>query len=117
MLLSLNVVAVLCPNADLVLTINKGLSIKGRVSEKNIPIPCRVRLFEKLSGRLIADVLTDSGGIQEEAPSLGKPVLVMRDTTERPEGIAAGTLKLVGTDEEVIYITFKYLFISYIKYF
>lgn len=54
-------------------------------------------------------ILTDSGGIQEEAPSLGKPVLVMRDTTERPEGIAAGTLKLVGTDEEVIYKTFKQL--------
>ncbi|MEQ2528569.1 UDP-N-acetylglucosamine 2-epimerase (non-hydrolyzing) [Bacillaceae bacterium CLA-AA-H227] len=54
-------------------------------------------------------ILTDSGGIQEEAPSLGKPVLVMRDTTERPEGIAAGTLKLVGTAEEVIYNTFKAL--------
>ncbi len=54
-------------------------------------------------------ILTDSGGIQEEAPSLGKPVLVMRDTTERPEGIAAGTLKLVGTDEEVIYRSFKEL--------
>ena len=54
-------------------------------------------------------ILTDSGGIQEEAPSLGKPVLVMRDTTERPEGIAAGTLKLVGTDEEVIYRSFKQL--------
>ena len=49
-------------------------------------------------------ILTDSGGIQEEAPSLGKPVLVLRDTTERPEGIDAGTLKLVGTDEEVIYV-------------
>ena len=49
-------------------------------------------------------VLTDSGGIQEEAPSLGKPVLVLRDTTERPEGIEAGTLKLVGTDEETIYL-------------
>lgn len=48
-------------------------------------------------------ILTDSGGIQEEAPSLGKPVLVLRDTTERPEGIDAGTLKLAGTDEEVIY--------------
>ncbi len=48
-------------------------------------------------------VLTDSGGVQEEAPSLGKPVLVMRDTTERPEGVEAGTLKLVGTDEENIY--------------
>jgi UDP-N-acetylglucosamine 2-epimerase (non-hydrolysing) len=54
-------------------------------------------------------VLTDSGGIQEEAPSLGKPVLVMRDTTERPEGVAAGTLRLVGTDEEVIYNNFKQL--------
>ncbi len=54
-------------------------------------------------------ILTDSGGIQEEAPSLGKPVLVMRDTTERPEGIAAGTLKLVGTDEDVIYRHFKEL--------
>ena len=54
-------------------------------------------------------ILTDSGGLQEEAPSLGKPVLVMRDTTERPEGIKAGTLKLVGTDEEVIYQNFKQL--------
>lgn len=54
-------------------------------------------------------ILTDSGGIQEEAPSLGKPVLVMRDTTERPEGIKAGTLKLVGTDEDVIYNNFKLL--------
>lgn len=54
-------------------------------------------------------ILTDSGGIQEEAPSLGKPVLVMRDTTERPEGVEAGTLKLVGTDEETIYHNFKEL--------
>ena len=54
-------------------------------------------------------ILTDSGGIQEEAPSLGKPVLVMRDTTERPEGVAAGTLKLVGTDEERIYDCFRQL--------
>lgn len=54
-------------------------------------------------------ILTDSGGIQEEAPSLGKPVLVMRDTTERPEGIAAGTLKLVGTEEEIIYNEFSRL--------
>ena len=51
-------------------------------------------------------ILTDSGGIQEEAPSLGKPVLVMRDTTERPEGIDAGTLKLVGTEENMIYSSF-----------
>lgn len=54
-------------------------------------------------------ILTDSGGIQEEAPALGKPVLVMRDTTERPEGVEAGTLKLVGTNEEVIYQNFKEL--------
>lgn len=54
-------------------------------------------------------ILTDSGGIQEEAPSLGKPVLVMRDTTERPEGIKAGTLKLVGTDEDVIFENFTKL--------
>ncbi|MBS6220168.1 MAG: UDP-N-acetylglucosamine 2-epimerase (non-hydrolyzing) [[Clostridium] symbiosum] len=54
-------------------------------------------------------ILTDSGGIQEEAPSLGKPVLVMRDTTERPEGIEAGTLKLVGTQEDKIYESFKQL--------
>lgn len=54
-------------------------------------------------------ILTDSGGIQEEAPSLGKPVLVMRDTTERPEGIKAGTLKLVGTDTDVIYNNMKLL--------
>lgn len=53
--------------------------------------------------------LTDSGGIQEEVPSYGKPVLVMRDTTERPEGVEAGTLKLVGTDEEVIYQNLKLL--------
>jgi UDP-N-acetylglucosamine 2-epimerase (non-hydrolysing) len=54
-------------------------------------------------------VLTDSGGIQESAPSLGKPVLVLRDTTERPEGVAAGTLKLCGTDEEKVYTEFKAL--------
>lgn len=54
-------------------------------------------------------ILTDSGGIQEEAPSFGKPVLVMRNTTERLEGIKAGTLKLVGTDEKVIYDNFKLL--------
>lgn len=54
-------------------------------------------------------ILTDSGGIQEEAPSLGKPVLVLRDTTERPEGLKAGTLRLTGTDEDVIYREFKTL--------
>lgn len=76
----------------------------------------RIRIIEPLEvldfHNFIANsymILTDSGGIQEEAPSLGKPVLVMRDTTERPEGIKAGTLKLVGTDEQVIYDNFKLL--------
>lgn len=70
----------------------------------------RVKLIEPLDvfdfhnfQNLSHIILTDSGGIQEEAPSLGKPVLVLRDTTERPEGIDAGTLKLVGTDSDVIY--------------
>ena len=61
-------------------------------------------------------ILTDSGGIQEEAPSLGKPVLVMRDTTERPEGINAGTLKLVGTKEESIYAAFTQLLDDPVEY-
>ncbi len=72
----------------------------------------RIQLIEPLSvidfhNFLAAShlILTDSGGIQEEAPSLGVPVLVLRDTTERPEGIEAGTLKLVGTNEETIYET------------
>ena len=76
----------------------------------------RVRLIEPLDVLLFHNfiarshmILTDSGGIQEEAPSLGKPVLVLRDTTERPEGIEAGTLKLCGTDEETIYTEFKKL--------
>lgn len=70
--------------------------------------PLKVLDFHNFMSRCYM-ILTDSGGIQEEAPSLGKPVLVMRDTTERPEGIKAGTLKLVGTDEQVIYDNFKLL--------
>lgn len=70
--------------------------------------PMEVLDFHNLLSRSYL-ILTDSGGIQEEAPSLGKPVLVMRDTTERPEGIAAGTLKLVGTEEDNIYRNFKEL--------
>jgi UDP-N-acetylglucosamine 2-epimerase (non-hydrolysing) len=61
-------------------------------------------------------ILTDSGGIQEEAPSLGKPVLVMRDTTERPEGVEAGTLKLVGTDENTIFNEFERLLVDMDEY-
>ena len=70
--------------------------------------PLDVMDFHNLMARCYL-VLTDSGGIQEEAPGLGKPVLVMRDTTERPEGVEAGTLKLVGTEEERIYQVFRQL--------
>lgn len=82
--------------------------ILGNVNRVRIIEPLEVLDFHNFLSRSYL-ILTDSGGIQEEAPSLGKPVLVMRDTTERPEGIAAGTLKLVGTDEKNIYETFKLL--------
>ena len=82
--------------------------ILGNCDRIRIIEPLEVLDFHNFLSRSYL-ILTDSGGIQEEAPSLGKPVLVMRDTTERPEGIAAGTLKLVGTDEENIYKTFKLL--------
>lgn len=80
----------------------------GRCDRIRIIEPLDVLDFHNFLSRSFL-ILTDSGGIQEEAPSLGKPVLVMRDTTERPEGISAGTLKLVGTDEEIIYQNFKEL--------
>ncbi len=89
------------------------------VANAHLANHARVRLIEPLEvvdfHNLLAAsymILTDSGGIQEEAPSLGKPVLVMRDTTERPEGVEAGTLKLVGTSEEVIYEEFKKLLMN-----
>ena len=80
----------------------------GSADRVHIIEPLNVLDFHNFLARSFL-VLTDSGGIQEEAPSLGKPVLVMRDTTERPEGIAAGTLKLVGTNEDTIYNAFKLL--------
>ena len=82
--------------------------ILGNNDRVRIIEPLEVLDFHNFLSRSFL-ILTDSGGIQEEAPSLGKPVLVMRDTTERPEGIATGTLKLVGTDEENIYNNFKLL--------
>lgn len=85
-----------------------------RAAEEELSGCSRIRIIEPLDvfdfHNFLARahlVLTDSGGIQEEAPSLGKPVLVMRDTTERPEGVSAGTLKLVGTEEDTIYGAFK----------
>ena len=83
-------------------------SILGDDERIRIIEPLEVLDFHNFLNRSYM-ILTDSGGIQEEAPSLGKPVLVMRDTTERPEGIAAGTLKLLGTEEETIYQNFKSL--------
>ena len=80
--------------------------IFGDNDKMRIVEPLDVYGFHNLMGHSYM-ILTDSGGIQEEAPSLGKPVLVMRDTTERPEGIAANTLRLVGTNEESIYNSFK----------
>ena len=87
-----------------------------QIAEEELAGCDRIRLIEPLDvldfhNFMAASylILTDSGGIQEEAPSLGKPVLVMRNTTERPEGIAAGTLKLVGTEEEPIYQNIKLL--------
>ncbi|MBR3966758.1 MAG: UDP-N-acetylglucosamine 2-epimerase (non-hydrolyzing) [Clostridia bacterium] len=82
--------------------------VLGDLDRIHIIEPLEVLDFHNFLARSYM-ILTDSGGIQEEAPSLGKPVLVMRDTTERPEGIKAGTLKLVGTDESVIYDNFKLL--------
>lgn len=78
---------------------DKYLSDKERI---HLIEPLDVLDFHNFMNRAYL-ILTDSGGLQEEAPSLGKPVLVLRDTTERPEGVNSGTLKLVGTDEELIY--------------
>lgn len=80
-------------------------SILGKNERIHIIEPLDVFDFHNFLNRSYL-VLTDSGGIQEEAPFLGKPVLVMRDTTERPEGVLAGSLKLVGTNEQVIYENF-----------
>ncbi len=97
------------PNIKVIYPIHKNPVVRAAADE--IFHDCdRVKLIEPLDvfdfhnfQNLAHIILTDSGGIQEEAPSLGKPVLVLRDTTERPEGIQAGTLKLVGTDSDIIY--------------
>ena len=80
----------------------------GGVERVHLIDPVDVEEMHNLMARCCF-VMTDSGGIQEEAPALGKPVLVMRDTTERPEGVAAGTLRLVGTDEQQIYAAVREL--------
>lgn len=80
----------------------------GSANRVNLIEPLEAGDFHNFMNRAHI-ILTDSGGIQEEAPSLGKPVLVVRDTTERPEGVEAGTLKLVGTDADTIYAETKLL--------
>lgn len=101
------------PNIKVVYPIHKNPKVREIANEVFSSEFGRVKLIEPLE---VVDfhnfmnksflILTDSGGVQEEAPSMGVPVLVMRDTTERPEGVAAGTLKLVGTEEENIYNNF-----------
>lgn len=89
--------------------------ILGDDSRIHLIDPLGVLDFHNLASRAYI-ILTDSGGVQEEAPSLGVPVLVLRDTTERPEGVAAGTLKLAGTDETNIYSLAKELLDSNVEY-
>lgn len=109
------------PNLKIIYPIHLNLEIKTLAEillpEERIKIiePLNVIDFHNFIARSYL-ILTDSGGIQEEAPSLGKPVLVMRDTTERPEGIIAGTLKLVGTNENTIYQECKNLLINNQEY-
>ena len=90
------------------IVVNTAKEILGDCDRIKLIAPMEVVEFHNLLARSHL-ILTDSGGIQEEAPSLGKPVIVLRDTTERPEGIAAGTLKLAGTNEETIYGMIKEL--------
>lgn len=99
------------PDTEIVFPVHRNPLVREAVSEEleghpriHLVEPMEYEPFTNLMARS-AIVLTDSGGIQEEAPSLGKPVLVLRDTTERPEAVAAGTVKLVGTDEEAVYET------------
>ena len=83
-------------------------SVLGHLPRVHLTDPLDYEPFVNLMARSTL-ILTDSGGIQEEAPSLGKPVLVLRDTTERPEAIAAGTVRLIGTAEETVYVQTKAL--------
>ncbi len=99
------------PDTEIVFPVHRNPLVRKAVEEElaghdriHLVDPMEYEPFTNLMARS-AIVLTDSGGIQEEAPSLGKPVLVLRDTTERPEAVEAGTVKLVGTDEEKVYHT------------
>lgn len=99
------------PDTEVVFPVHRNPLVRQDVKEVldgvpgiHLVDPMEYEPFTNLMARS-AIILTDSGGIQEEAPSLGKPVLVLRDTTERPEAVASGTVKLVGTDEDKVYNT------------
>ena len=103
------------PDVKVIYPVHMNPRVK-RIAEREFEYHKRIKLIPPLDVLSFHNflsrsylILTDSGGIQEEAPSLGKPVLVLRDTTERPEGITAGTLKLTGTSEEAVYEAFKSL--------
>ena len=100
---------------EVIFPMHRNPKVRSIVQEVLGDMP-RVHLIEPLEYEPFANlmdrtylIMTDSGGIQEEAPSLGKPVLVLRDTTERPEAVQAGTVKLVGTDKATVYFTAKEL--------
>jgi UDP-N-acetylglucosamine 2-epimerase (non-hydrolysing) len=107
--LALRDIVALYPDVEVVFPVHKNPAVRGMVQEVLGELP-RVHLIEPLSYQPFVNlmnrcylVLTDSGGLQEEAPALGKPVLVLRNTTERPEAIRAGTVRLVGTTREAVF--------------
>ena len=103
------------PNVEIIFPVHKNPKVRevvdaelGNLERVRLTDPMDYEPFANLMSR--ADlILTDSGGVQEEAPALGKPVLVLRDTTERPEAVHAGTVKLIGTDRDAVYSTAKNL--------
>ncbi|MDR0298279.1 MAG: UDP-N-acetylglucosamine 2-epimerase (non-hydrolyzing) [Streptococcaceae bacterium] len=106
------------PDVEVIFPIHKNPLVRALADEELLPSP-RLKRIEPLDVRdfhqlMMAStfVMADSGGIQEEAPSLGKPVLVLRETTERPEGVSAGTLKLVGTAENAVYEAARELLVN-----
>ena len=110
------------PEVKIIYPIHKNPKVR-EIAYKLLGDEARIRMIEPLDvydfHNFMAQsyfIMTDSGGIQEEAPALGRPVLVMRDTTERPEGVEAGTLKLVGTNEEVVYQEAKRLLLDEKEY-
>lgn len=109
-------------DVEIVFPVHKNPKVR-EVVESELGGIARVHLIDPLDYQPFANllarsylVLTDSGGIQEEAPALGKPVLVLRDTTERPEAIAAGTVKLIGTDQQRVYEEAKRLLLDEAEY-